>query len=181
VAHAEGVREAWEHPALLSSAVVVLDVAAAGADDFISSVIEATGARVVVCTSDCRDVSVLVALRHGAAGYLRKESLSHDGLQAAVTAVHAGSSVIVPELLAGVVGRADDTEDEQAMASSVRLVDRERQVLGLIADGLPTREVAQQLNYSERTVKSVLHDVVTKLNARSRSQAVAQAVRDGLI
>ena len=43
------------------------------------------------------------------------------------------------------------------------------------------REVAQELCYSERTVKNVLHDVVTKLNARSRSQAVAFAVREGLI
>ena len=54
-------------------------------------------------------------------------------------------------------------------------------MLSLIAAGHPTREVAQQLCYSERTVKNVLHDVVTKLNARSRSQAVAFAVREGLI
>ncbi len=54
-------------------------------------------------------------------------------------------------------------------------------MLALIAEGYPTREVAQQLCYSERTVKNVLHDVVTKLNVRSRSQAVAHAVRDGLI
>ena len=47
--------------------------------------------------------------------------------------------------------------------------------------GHPTREVAQELSYSERTVKNVLHDVVTKLNARSRSHAVAFAVREGLI
>ena len=47
--------------------------------------------------------------------------------------------------------------------------------------GHPTREVARQPCYSERTVKNVLHDVVTKLNARSRSQAVAFAVREGLI
>jgi DNA-binding CsgD family transcriptional regulator len=55
------------------------------------------------------------------------------------------------------------------------------QVLALIAAGHPTREVAAELCYSERTVKNVLHDVVTKLNARSRSQAVAFAVREGLI
>ncbi len=54
-------------------------------------------------------------------------------------------------------------------------------MLSLIAAGHPTREVALELSYSERTVKNVLHDVVTKLNARSRSQAVAFAVREGLI
>ena len=58
---------------------------------------------------------------------------------------------------------------------------REQEVLRLVADGHPTREVAKRLSYSERTVKNVIHDVVTKFNARSRSQAVAAAVREGLI
>jgi DNA-binding NarL/FixJ family response regulator len=62
-----------------------------------------------------------------------------------------------------------------------RLSERERDVLRLVAQGLPTREVAAQLCYSERTIKNVIHDVVTKLNARTRSQAVAHAMRDGLI
>ena len=61
------------------------------------------------------------------------------------------------------------------------LTTRERQVLRLVADGHPTREVAMQLCYSERTIKNVIHDIVTKLNARTRSQAVAEAVRAGLI
>jgi DNA-binding NarL/FixJ family response regulator len=62
-----------------------------------------------------------------------------------------------------------------------RLSTREQQVLSLVAEGHSTREVASGLHYSERTVKNVLHDVVTKLNARTRSQAVAEAVRQGLI
>jgi DNA-binding NarL/FixJ family response regulator len=41
--------------------------------------------------------------------------------------------------------------------------------------------VAERLSYSERTIKNVVHDILTKLNARGRSQAVAQAMRDGLI
>jgi len=61
------------------------------------------------------------------------------------------------------------------------LTAREKQVLRLVANGHPTREVARQLSYSERTIKNVMHDVVTKMNARSRSQAVAEAVRAGLI
>lgn len=54
-------------------------------------------------------------------------------------------------------------------------------MLTLIAGGHAIREVAEQLCYSERTVKNVLHDVPTKLNARTRSQAVAYAVKEGLI
>jgi DNA-binding NarL/FixJ family response regulator len=61
------------------------------------------------------------------------------------------------------------------------LTAREKQVLQLVAEGHPTREVASQLCYSERTIKNVIHDCVTKLHARSRSQAVAEAVRAGLI
>jgi DNA-binding NarL/FixJ family response regulator len=62
-----------------------------------------------------------------------------------------------------------------------RLTSREQEVLRLVAEGHPTREVARRLCYSERTIKNVIHDVVTKLNARTRSQAVAEAVRAGLI
>ena len=61
------------------------------------------------------------------------------------------------------------------------LTEREVRVLQLVADGLDTNEIACTLAYSERTIKNVIHDVVTKLNARTRSQAVAKAVREGLI
>ena len=134
VGHAGSVQDAWEDPALLAAELVILDPAVAGSGEFIGAV----GARVMVCSSDCSDESVLAAIR----------------------AVAAAAN---------------------ARRRSARLTDREQQVLALIADGHPTREVAQQLCYSERTVKNVLHDVVTKLNARSRSQAVAFAVREGLI
>jgi DNA-binding NarL/FixJ family response regulator len=134
VGHAGSVRDAWDDPALLAAELVILDPAVAGSGEFIGAV----GARVMVCSSDCSDESVLAAVR----------------------AVAAAAN---------------------ARRQSARLTDREQQVLALIADGHPTREVAQQLCYSERTVKNVLHDVVTKLNARSRSQAVAFAVREGLI
>jgi len=102
-------------------------------------------------------------------------------LQAAIQAADGGAAIVAPDLL-GAMLRAHTVEsDAAARFSTQRLTDREQRVLALIAEGFPTREVAQQLCYSERTVKNVLHDVVTKLNVRSRSQAVAHAVRDGLI
>jgi len=58
---------------------------------------------------------------------------------------------------------------------------REQRVLGLIAAGKLTREVAFELAYSERTVKTVVREAIVKLGARSRSQAIASAVREGLI
>jgi DNA-binding CsgD family transcriptional regulator len=62
-----------------------------------------------------------------------------------------------------------------------KLTPRETRVLALVAEGLPTREIGEQLHYSERTVKEVLHDIVVKLGARSRSPAITRAIRQGLI
>jgi len=182
VGDAESVREAWESPGLFEADLVVLDHSVSGGRDFIGAVSEATGARVLVCTSDCSDDSVLSAMQAGAVGILRKDTLTMEGLAAAVQAAASGAGVVTPELLGGLVrSAANGHNGHNGRSHGATLTDREQQVLSLIAAGHPTREVAQQLCYSERTVKNVLHDVVTKLNARSRSQAVAFAVREGLI
>ena len=181
VSHAESVRDAWETPALFETDLVILDHSMPGGGDFIEAVAEATGARVMVCTSDCSQDNVLSAMKSGAIGFLRKDTLTTEGLSAAVQAAASGAGVVTPELLGSLVRSAEPNGHSNGRAHHATLTDREQQVLSLIAAGHPTREVAQQLCYSERTVKNVLHDVVTKLNARSRSQAVAFAVREGLI
>jgi DNA-binding NarL/FixJ family response regulator len=179
VGQAESVRQAWEDEALFASDLVLVDHAMTGGVDFLSAAGEATGAAIVVCSSLCTEDSVLAALQAGAVGVLRKETLTTESLASAVRAAADGTGVVTSELLHDLLdGLAPDGYEKPAAA---RLTDREQQVLSLIAAGHPTREVAQQLCYSERTVKNVLHDVVTKLNARSRSQAVAHAVREGLI
>jgi len=182
VAHAESVREAWESPELFGADLVVMDHTTAGGSDFIGAIGEATGARVMVCSADCTHDTVLKAMQAGAIGFLRKDTLTVDGLAAAVQAAANGAGVVTPELLGSLVRTASaEANGANGRPHAAKLTDREQQVLSLIAAGHPTREVAQELCYSERTVKNVLHDVVTKLNARSRSQAVAFAVREGLI
>jgi DNA-binding NarL/FixJ family response regulator len=180
VADVESVREAWEHPDLFASELVLLEVAVPGGQDFVGAVTEATGARVLVCTAEPSDDSVLAALQAGAVGFLRKDTLTPDALAAAVQAAASGTGVVAPDLLGNLL-RGVTAEGVNGRPALARLTEREQQVLALIAQGHPTREVALELSYSERTVKNVLHDVVTKLNARSRSQAVAHAVREGLI
>jgi DNA-binding NarL/FixJ family response regulator len=180
VCEADSVREAWEHPGLFACDIVLVDPSLNGGGDFVGAVREATGARVIACSSDCGQDAVLAALQAGAVGYLRKEELTPETLGTAVSAAANGTGVVTPDLLGRLLdGMAENGADARPVAA--RLTDREQQVLALIAAGHPTREVAQELSYSERTVKNVLHDVVTKLNARSRSQAVAFAVREGLI
>jgi DNA-binding NarL/FixJ family response regulator len=180
VAHVGSVRDAWEHTALFDADIVLVETAMDGGREFVASAAESTGARVVVCTSDCTEEDVLAAIQSGAVGFLRKDTLTPESLGAAVRAAASGTGVVATDLLAGLLNSlsADGLDSRPAHA---RLSDREVNVLALIAAGHPTREVAERLCYSERTVKNVLHDVVTKLNARSRSQAVAFAVREGLI
>jgi DNA-binding NarL/FixJ family response regulator len=180
VADAESVREAWEHPDLFASELVVLEHSVDGGSEFIAAVTEATEARVIVCTADASEDAVLGALQAGAVGFLRKDTLTPEALGAAVQAAAGGAGVLAPDLLGNLI-RGVTAEGANGRPSLARLTEREQQVLALIAKGHPTREVALELSYSERTVKNVLHDVVTKLNARSRSQAVAHAVREGLI
>jgi DNA-binding NarL/FixJ family response regulator len=178
VGHADSVRSAWEDERLFAADLVLVDHAMSGGLDFLAAVGESTGAPVVVCSSLCTEEAVLNALQAGAAGMLRKETLTTESLASAVRAAASGTGVVTSELLRELL---DGISPDYGKPAAARLTEREQQVLSLIAAGHPTREVAQQLCYSERTVKNVLHDVVTKMGARSRSQAVAHAVREGLI
>jgi DNA-binding NarL/FixJ family response regulator len=171
VGHAATIADAGA--ALAGADLVVLEPAAG------PGLIAELDARVLVCSSDLSEASVLAAMRAGAVGYLRKDSLTPESLATAVRAAANGTGVVTSELLRDLLDGI--TPDGYEKPASARLTEREQQVLSLIAAGHATREVAEQLCYSERTVKNVLHDVVTKLNARSRSQAVAFAVREGLI
>jgi DNA-binding NarL/FixJ family response regulator len=178
VGDAERVRDAWESSALFEADLVLVDPSLPGGGDFVTGVRESIGARVIVCSSEAGRDAALSALQAGAVGYLRKDELTPETLASAVRAAADGTSVVTPEVLEHLLAKLPETSEPKPAA---RLTDREQQVLALIAAGHPTREVALELSYSERTVKNVLHDVVTKLNARSRSQAVAFAVREGLI
>jgi len=169
VADADSVAAAKHARELVAADVVIVDCRAAGAAAFARWVSETTGARVLLCGSRCDEAEMHAAVRAGAVGFLCKETLTPEALRAAVRLAAASVGVLVHEAL------------EPRDFSLSRLTSREQEVLRLVAAGHPTREVARRLCYSERTIKNVIHDVVTKLNARTRSQAVAEAVREGLI
>jgi DNA-binding NarL/FixJ family response regulator len=184
VSEASSVAEALQNGALASADVVLVDDDLPGGYDFIRRVRETTDASVLVCSSRCDEQDVLAATQAGAVGYLCKDTLTPDALVMGVRAAASGAGVMAPEILGNLV-RATSRVSREVLEprglSLSRLTAREQEVLRLVADGHPTREVARRLSYSERTIKNVIHDVVTKLNARTRSQAVAEAVRAGLI
>jgi DNA-binding NarL/FixJ family response regulator len=182
-----GVAEAREHAALRAADVIIIDHDAPGAHELMGELSAIGRARAIVCSSQCGEHDVLAAMRAGAVGVLSKETLTPQALVSAIRAAAGGAGVLAPGLLGQLLAgartngtRMNGTRTNRGRATEA-LTARERRVLSLIADGQATREVARELSYSERTVKNVLHDAVTKLHARSRSQAVARAVRSGLI
>ncbi len=184
VGDAASVESAWAQPSLFEADVVLVDADLPGGHEFIRDLRGRTGASVLVCSSRSDQKELLAAVQAGAVGYLWKETLTPDALVASLRTAATGSGVLAPDLLGDLlrtIARASNELLEPRGLSLSPLTIREQEVLRLVADGHPTREVAKRLSYSERTVKNVIHDVVTKFNARSRSQAVAAAVREGLI
>src|SRR4051812_32878853 len=99
VCEADSVREAWEHPGLFACDIVLVDPSLPGGGDFIGAVREATGARVIVCSSDCGQDAVLAALQAGAGGYLRQGELTPATLGTALSAAAHGSRGGAPPLV----------------------------------------------------------------------------------
>lgn len=111
----------------------------------------------------------------GVQGLLTRQLDSHT-LQAAAQAIHHGLTVFAPELLPQLLTITTDTEE-----TAVDLTPREAEVLQLMAHGLTNKAIAQHLNISSHTVKFHVNAIMSKLHAQSRTQAVVQATRQGLI
>jgi DNA-binding CsgD family transcriptional regulator len=92
-------------------------------------------------------------------------------------ATRAGGS-ISPERLCQLLPEGVGAEVDP---HQLELTDREYDVLRMLADGESTRGMAEQLSYSERTVKNIVHDLLVKLGCRTRAHAVALAARQGVI
>ena len=133
-------------------------------------------ARVLIVTSFTEQRTVIPALRAGAAGYVYKD-VDPDALAGAIRSVHAGHILLQPEV-AGVLLSQEESNSGQGRGGS--LTEREREVLGLIADGRSNREIARALVLSEKTVKTHVSNILMKLDLADRTQAALFAVRHGL-
>lgn len=114
------------------------------------------------------------SVRRAATGWLRRDA-SADELDAAVRAVAAGLDVVGPGLRGALVSRGRDGGEPSP------LTEREREVLELVASGLPNKGIARALGISEHTVKFHVGAVLSKLEAQSRTEAVSIAARRGLM
>ncbi|WP_342671533.1 response regulator transcription factor [Rhodococcus phenolicus] len=140
--------------------------------------------RVILVLRVIDDATLVAAAEGGISGLLRRSDATPDLLVRTIQRVVAGEGVVPPDVLGRLLGQVGALQRQVLAPRGLRfsgLSDREVQVLRLVADGHDTSEIAQQLCYSQRTVKNVLHDITTRLQLRNRSHAVAYAVREGLI
>jgi DNA-binding NarL/FixJ family response regulator len=149
------------------------------------------GVHVLILTTYSDDDYIAEALKAGAVGYLLKDMPSLSLIQA-IRAVHQGGVLILPPIAAklvadharlgavaaGLAGRAS----EETFANRVAdLTPRESEVLTLVARGLANREIADRFYLTEGTVKNHISAIYSKLHARDRAQAIAFALRQGLV
>ena len=129
---------------------------------------------VIALTSVLEDASVVGAVRAGAIGYLLKNTEGNE-LRRAVRAASQGQVQLSPEaasrLMAGL----------RQPVQSESLTDRETDVLKLVAAGKSNKEVAVALGITERTVKTHVSSIMSKLDVQSRTQAALYAVRAGIV
>jgi DNA-binding NarL/FixJ family response regulator len=156
--------------------VVLLDLKMPGADGIAAlHGLRESGnpARVLIITSFTEPAAVLPAVRAGAAGYVYKD-VDPPALAAAIRAVHAGHVLLHPDV-------ARLLADGDARPGGAHLTPRERDVLAAIAHGRANREIARQLGLSEKTVKTHVSAILTKLGLQDRTQAAIYAVRTGIV
>ena len=164
--------------------VVVIDVMMPKADGLEATkrIKEAVpSAAVLVLTAYDDENYVLGLLEAGAAGYLLKSARGQD-LVDAVRAVKAGEYVLHPDIMEKLLKRAE-VRSSDAGATGIKrvLTDREIDILRLLAKGMGNKEIAEKSYLSLRTVKTHMSNIFAKLGVASRSEALTEALRCGLL
>jgi DNA-binding NarL/FixJ family response regulator len=180
---AEAARRADE----LRPDVVLMDVQMPGCDGIegLRRIVgRQLGVRVLMVTTFDLDRYVFDALRAGASGFVLKD-IEPDELCAAVRTVHAGHSLLAPEVTGRLIeafvrSDAPPTPAPPKPAPPVPLTGRERDVVGLVARGMSNAEIAAALVVAESTVKTHVSSLLLKLGLRDRVQLVVHAFETGL-
>jgi DNA-binding NarL/FixJ family response regulator len=152
--------------------VVIIDPRTAGADvgQLVSRLAEQLDSAIVVFTSNGGARLLAEALKAGVKGYVRKDSPPED-LVRAIRAAQSGDFYVDPALSSTIVLEEGDRT----------LTVRQREILQMLADGMQTEAVAKRLGLSTETVRTHTKRILAKLHADTRTQAVAIAIRNGLI
>jgi DNA-binding NarL/FixJ family response regulator len=139
---------------------------------------------VVLVAGDMSDGDLFEVVSIGVAAVIRRSQATPDTLVRLIKATAAGDGTLPPDLLGRLLNRVSRLQHQVLQPRGWDLAGisaREAEVLRMLADGLETREIAEKLRYSQRTVKGILHDVTGRFQLRNRAHAVAFALREGLI
>jgi NarL family two-component system response regulator LiaR len=137
-------------------------------------------ARILVLTSFADDEKVFAAVKGGALGYLMKDSSPQELLRA-IRDVYRGEPSLDPAIAQKLLRELRRTaHPPQSLQGKELLTEREVEVLKLVAQGLPNKEIADQLVVSERTVRTHVGNILSKLHLANRTQAALYAIREGL-
>src|SRR5215208_5275629 len=152
--------------------VVIIDPRSAGAEvgALVTRLSEELASAIVVFTSNGGARLLAEALKAGVKGYVRKDSPPED-LVRAIRAAQSGEFYVDPALSSTIVLEEGDRT----------LTARQREILQMLADGMQTEAVARRLGLSTETVRTHTKRILAKLHADTRTQAVAIAIRNGLI
>jgi DNA-binding NarL/FixJ family response regulator len=131
-------------------------------------------AKIVVLTGMRDEAAVAAALEAGCDGYITKDRPPAE-LVGAIHSVMAGATAVSSDLLSGTVVRLRRSTTHPAITR------REREILALVAEGVSNAKIAARLHISVNTVRNHVQSLLTKLEAHSRLEAVANAVRRGVL
>ncbi len=137
---------------------------------------------IVILTTYNEDDRMIRGLRAGARGYLLKDT-DRETLLNTIRAAARGETLLKPEIMTRVLAHTDAPAKPAAERTAVgmELTEREKQVLRLLVRGAANKEIAHELNITERTVKAHLASIFNRLGVNSRTEAAALAVRQGLV
>jgi len=143
-----------------------------------------SGLPIVLIIGHLDPEALVTAVEAGICGVIERLDVTPERLVHLVKAAARGDAELPPQLLRQLldqVGQLNRQLQEPNGPSFNGLTKREHDVLELVADGLSTREIADSLNYAERTIKTVLQDLTIRLHLRNRTHAVTYALRNGWI
>ncbi len=166
----------------LSPDVMLLDIRMAGLDgiEIASRILRAAPQlKIIILTAYDNDEYIVGAFRAGAYAYLLKNSLDETVVET-IRLVHSGKRLLSPSLMDQLLRQFHVLAQAQAQHQH-QLSSDDIHVLALIANGATNEEIAKETHWSESTVKRKIEEIAATLGARNRAQAVAIAVREGLI
>lgn len=179
-----------EHPTLIDVAGRPADVALVADDCFMSATMRAVAGAarlsvpIVLLAADIEATALLTLAGHGVVGMLDRRTTDEGELVDALLRVANGGSVVPGPILGKLLGQLRTLQHDVLRPlgySSIGLSAREIAILRMLAQGAETRDIARVLAYSQSTVKKAIAMITLRFNLRNRTEAVAFAIRAGVL